>query len=52
MCYAISNHNFMSEHCVISPMTPTKIRERMEESDGRIDPETYVEALRYVRGER
>ena len=33
-------------------MTPTKIRERMEESDGRIDPETYVEALRYVRGER
>ena len=42
----------MVEHRVLPRMTPTKIRERMEESDGRIDPETYVEALRYVRGER
>jgi len=33
-------------------MTPTKIRERLEESDGRVDPEEYVEALHYVRGRR
>lgn len=32
-------------------MTPEKIRERLAESD-RVDPELYVRALRYVRGER
>ena len=30
-------------------MTPTKIRERLRESEGRIDPEEYVSALAYVR---
>ncbi len=30
-------------------MTPSRIRERLAESDERIDPATYVEALRYVR---
>jgi hypothetical protein len=30
-------------------MTPTRIRERLEETDERIDPTTYVEALQYVR---
>jgi hypothetical protein len=33
-------------------MTPTKIRERLEEVEGRVDPEEYVEALHYVRGRR
>jgi hypothetical protein len=31
-------------------MTPTKIRERLTETDGRVDPEEYVSALGYVRG--
>ncbi len=31
-------------------MTPTKIRERLTETDGRVDPEEYVSALSYVRG--
>ncbi len=31
-------------------MTPTKIRERLEETDDRVDPEEYVSALSYVRG--
>jgi hypothetical protein len=31
-------------------MTPTKIRERLSEADGNIDPEEYVTALQYVRG--
>lgn len=30
-------------------MTPTKIRERLEESEERIDVEAYVDALTYVR---
>lgn len=30
-------------------MTPTKIKERLEESDSRIDPREYVSALNYVR---
>lgn len=30
-------------------MTPTRIRQRLEETRERVDPETYVEALRYVR---
>jgi hypothetical protein len=30
-------------------MTPSKIRERLEESGDRIDVEAYVEALTYVR---
>lgn len=30
-------------------MTPTKIRERLEESEDRIDPSDYVTALEYVR---
>lgn len=33
-------------------MTPTKIRERLAESEGRIDPEEFVAALSYVRGDR
>ena len=32
-------------------MTPTKIRERMAECEGRVDPQEYVRALSYVRGE-
>jgi hypothetical protein len=30
-------------------MTPSKIRERLDESADRIDVEAYVEALTYVR---
>ncbi len=30
-------------------MTPTKIRERLRESDDRVDPAEYVTALEYVR---
>lgn len=30
-------------------MTPTRIQERLEETGERVDPEVYVEALRYVR---
>ncbi|GAA5431015.1 hypothetical protein Hjap01_00465 [Haloarcula japonica] len=30
-------------------MTPTKIRERLEEADGRVDKEQFVSALEYVR---
>ncbi|MFQ3293295.1 MAG: hypothetical protein ACI9PP_000694 [Halobacteriales archaeon] len=33
-------------------MTPTKIRERLEETGDRIDAEEYVEALHYVRGQK
>lgn len=33
-------------------MTPTKIRERLEEVEDRIDTEEYVDALHYVRGRR
>lgn len=29
-------------------MTPTKLRERLEELDGRVDAESYVRALEYV----
>ena len=30
-------------------MTPTKIRERLEESEDRVDKELFVSALEYVR---
>jgi len=30
-------------------MTPTKIRERLAESDDRVDVEQFVAALEYVR---
>ncbi len=30
-------------------MTPTKLRERLEESEGRVDPRELAEALTYVR---
>ena len=30
-------------------MTPTKIRERLEESGDRVDKEQFVSALEYVR---
>lgn len=30
-------------------MTPEKIRERLEETEGRVDPNEFVEALSYVR---
>ena len=30
-------------------MTPTRLRERLKESQDRIDSERYVEALTYVR---
>lgn len=30
-------------------MTPEKIRERLEETEGRVDPGEFVEALSYVR---
>jgi hypothetical protein len=30
-------------------MTPTKLRECFEESEGSVDTETLFEALRYVR---
>lgn len=32
-------------------MTPETIRERVADSD-RVDPEQFIRALRYVRGER
>ncbi len=31
-------------------MSPTRIRERLAETEGRVDPEEYVSALDYVRG--
>ena len=30
-------------------MSPTKLRERLDETEGRVDPAAYVEALHYVR---
>jgi hypothetical protein len=30
-------------------MTPAKLRERMAELEGRVDPEQVVDALQYVR---
>ncbi len=30
-------------------MTPTKIRERLEETEDRVDTEEFVAALEYVR---
>lgn len=30
-------------------MTPTKLRERLEESDGNVDTREFVDALTYVR---
>jgi len=30
-------------------MTPTKIRERLEESEDRVDTELFLSALEYVR---
>lgn len=30
-------------------MTPEKIRERLRETEGRVDAREYVEALSYVR---
>ena len=33
-------------------MTNTKIRERLDELDGRVDPEEYVTVLQHVRGLR
>lgn len=30
-------------------MTPAKFRERLEETEGRIDPDELVKALTYVR---
>jgi hypothetical protein len=31
-------------------MTPSKLRERLAEAEGRVDAETYVRALEAVRG--
>lgn len=31
-------------------MTPSRMRERLEEAEGRVDPEEYVRALQHVRG--
>jgi hypothetical protein len=33
-------------------MTPTYFQERLEETEGRVDPREFVEALEYVRGDR
>ncbi|EMA51646.1 hypothetical protein C448_00467 [Halococcus morrhuae DSM 1307] len=30
-------------------MTPERIRERLEETEGRVDVEAFVSALEYVR---
>lgn len=30
-------------------MTPSKLRERLEEADERVDPQELAEALTYVR---
>lgn len=30
-------------------MTPDKLRQRLEEADGRVDPTEFAEALKYVR---
>jgi hypothetical protein len=32
-------------------MTPERFRERLEETDGRVDPTEVAEALSYVRGQ-
>lgn len=39
----------MSDHVVWYRMTPTKIRERLEEAGDDIG-EQYLEAIQYVRG--
>lgn len=31
-------------------MSPTRLRERLTETEGRVDPEEFVSALDYVRG--
>lgn len=35
----------------VEDMTPQKIRERLAETEGRVDPDEYVRALWYVRGD-
>jgi hypothetical protein len=30
-------------------MTPTKLQERLDESEDRVDIETFLDAVRYVR---
>jgi hypothetical protein len=31
-------------------MTPSYVQERLAETEGRVDPTEYVQALEYVRG--
>ena len=35
----------------VEDMTPQKIRERLAETESRVDPDEYVRALWYVRGD-
>jgi hypothetical protein len=34
---------------VSQPMTPSKLRERLDESADSVDPEEFVDALHYIR---
>jgi hypothetical protein len=34
---------------IVRTMTPERIKERLEETEGRVDVETFVSALEYVR---
>lgn len=40
----------MRDGTLYSSMTPQKIRERLAELEGHVDPDEYVDALWYVRG--
>jgi len=42
--------NYYSGCCTLpAHMTPTKLRERLEESEGRVDVDSFLDALTYVR---
>lgn len=56
MIRCLCPHVYQSETIMIfhyvyphETMTPTKLRERLDEAEGRIDPVEYTEALQYVR---
>ncbi len=34
---------------VLCSMTPTKLQERLRETDGRVDRDEFIRALTYVR---
>lgn len=41
---------FIMHYDICYHMSPERIRERLAETEGRVDPREYVSALQYVRG--